>query len=88
MRQDAARVPYYENADYQSVSLPYVGNADMLIILPRAEQFADVEQQLNADFIENVRSEAREHMVDLTLPRFNIETNMNVIRHRTHICSS
>jgi serpin B len=79
MRRNPLRVPYTETEAYQAVRLPYVEQTvDMLVLLPREGQFETVEQQLNAGFVQQAQRGMEEYDVNLTLPRFAVETDMDL----------
>jgi serpin B len=79
MRRNPLRVPYTETEAYQAVRLPYVGQAvDMLVILLREGRFDAVEQQLNAAFVQQTQRGMQEHDVALTLPRFAVDTKLDL----------
>lgn len=79
MYQRAARVPYADGDGYRAVALPYTGQkADMLLVLPDEGRFGEIEEQLDADFLENVRGRLETRDVALTLPRFDFESDVNL----------
>ncbi len=74
------RVPYMEGDGYQAVQLPYTNSSvDMLVILPHADRFANVEQQINADFIDTIRNRGEAYDVTLTMPRWEFESDLNLV---------
>lgn len=80
MHQAAARVPYAEGDAYQAVRLPYAGGAvDMLVILPTEGEFEVVEAQLGGELLQAVQGRAEVHDVDLTLPRFEFDTTLQLV---------
>lgn len=77
MRRDPLRTTYIENADFQAIQLPYVGDdVYMLIILPHEGKFESVEQQLSSDFFVDTVRFMTVHDIALSMPRFAIETNL------------
>ncbi len=73
------RVPYAEGDDYQAVQLPYWGDqVDMLILLPTLESFTAMEADLTPDLLEEVRSQLTPHDAALTLPRFEVDTSLDL----------
>jgi serine protease inhibitor len=46
--------------------------------MPRAGHFESVEQRLSAELMADVREQAADHDVVLTLPRFNVETSLDL----------
>ncbi|HSM57260.1 MAG TPA: serpin family protein [Candidatus Sulfomarinibacteraceae bacterium] len=80
MRHRAARVPYLESDGYRAVQLPYTGlKADMLILLPDEGRFAEIQETLDAELIAGVRSRAETRDVDVILPRYDFETELDLI---------
>lgn len=72
--------PYAEGDGYQAVQLPYKGDAvDMLVILPEEGRFEDVEGRLGAGFFDEVRRGLRDEYVRLTVPRFDFETDLDLV---------
>ena len=76
-----AAMGYAETADYQAIELPYKGReTSMLVWLPRkAEGFADLEKKLSGTTIaDTVKALQPRITVDLTLPRFKVETESSL----------
>ena len=84
MRQ-TSYLPYAEGEGYQAVRLPYKGNAaDMLVVLPEEGRFEEIEGRLSASFLDEVDAEMRpDEFVKLTMPRFDFETDLDLIRSLT-----
>ncbi|MFO7538715.1 MAG: serpin family protein [Chloroflexota bacterium] len=79
MRKEAVTLLYLADDGYQVVRLPYTGYAaELLIILPNEGQFDQIEGQLTSDFITNMRRRAARHEVNLTLPRFALESDLDL----------
>jgi serpin B len=79
MRQSGARLLYAEAPDYQAVVLPYEGDStQMLVIVPRPGRFEAVEAALSADFLSGVRSQTQLRDVELTMPRFEFDTDLDL----------
>src|SRR3712207_1008124 len=73
------RFSYAEGDGYQAVQLPYVGSAaSMLIVLPAAERFEEIERRLSAELLQQIRAAASPHDVTLTLPRFEFEASFSL----------
>ena len=72
-------LPYYENATFQAVSLPYgTGAYQMTVILPReGKSISDILPQMNS----NMWQELYTHLesVDVKLPRLDITTQLNLV---------
>ena len=80
MRQ-TSYFPYAEGDGYQAVRLPYKGEAaDMLIVLPEEGRFEGIEGRLSAGFLDEVEEKIRPfEFVKLTMPRFDYETDLDLI---------
>lgn len=64
---------------YQAVQWPYVGGAaDILVILPAKEEFDTGEAQLRPEFIDEIRAGSETIDVSLTMPRFDVETDLDL----------
>lgn len=75
----SVRVPYMEGDGYQAVQLPYANSSvDMLVILPAADRFADMEQQLDADLIKTMREGAEQYDVTLAMPRWEFDSALDL----------
>jgi serpin B len=72
-------LPYYENAIFQAVSLPYgTGAYQMTVILPReGKSISDILPQMNS----NMWQELYTHLesVDVKLPHLDITTQLNLV---------
>lgn len=80
MSDDALRTSYMETDTYQAIQLPYVGNeAYMLIILPCADCFAQVEAMLSEPLLADTVAQMETFDVTFQMPRFAIESNLNLI---------
>jgi serine protease inhibitor len=65
---------YYENGDFQAVSLPYgAGRTSMYIFLPKAAGLAAFQKNLSTANWESWMKAFNEMEGDLSLPRFKIE---------------
>jgi serpin B len=79
MQHSAARIPYAEALDYQAVALPYAGqDVEMLVILPQPGHFEAVEAALSADFLNEVRGQTQLRDVQLIMPRFEFDTDLDL----------
>ena len=79
MRQDH-KFRYADNDLYQSVMLPYGNGAYcMTVLLPHEDKTVkDVLDSLNSKSWENNRRQMQEYIVDLKLPRFETDTDMEL----------
>jgi serpin B len=50
----------------------------MLVILPAADRFADMEQQLDADLIKTMREGAEKYDVTLAMPRWEFDSKLDL----------
>lgn len=72
--------PVAKGDGYDAIALPYVGRAfRMLIVVPDANRFQDVEQRLSATFLDTVRASLRDQHVMLRLPRFEVKQSLSVV---------
>jgi serpin B len=79
MHHRAARTPYGEGDGYQAALLPYTGeDVGMLVILPETGRFEEIEAGLTPDFIEQVRAATEIHDLNLSLPRFDFESTLDL----------
>jgi len=70
---------YAEGADYQAVELPYSGHElSMVILLPKAGQFEDFEDSLDAEPVKTVISQLETNEVSLTMPKFEYESSFGL----------
>ncbi|QSQ13080.1 serpin family protein [Myxococcus landrumensis] len=72
--------PFAEGNGYRALALPYVGDTfRMLLIIPNAGQFAAVEGQLSAAFLDSVRGRLQEQRLNVTLPRFEVRQAFSLV---------
>jgi len=70
---------YYMGSDYTAVALPYSGSqVEMIIVLPTKENFKTFEKGLNSNKLEEVLNGLSPNRVDLTMPKFKVETNISL----------
>lgn len=71
---------YARGDGWQAVDLAYTGGElSMLIILPDAGRFDDVEGNLSAGLVEEVRTALAGTEVDISLPKFEIRTQADLV---------
>jgi len=71
--------PYAENENYQAVSIPYDGGElEMVVLLPRESQFAQVEAGLDVAFVEDILQSMTPRPVDLGMPRFEFAADLSL----------
>jgi serpin B len=79
----AARIDYAAGDGYQAALLPYRGvkvepEIDMLVILPAAGQFEQVEARLTPEFLAQTRQAMAQHDVTLVMPKFDFESRLDL----------
>ena len=78
MRQEAV-FPFLAQAELQAIELAYDGGElGMLIVLPAAGRFAQVEQSLDADAVGAIRAGLNGVNVRLSMPKFRIEASLGL----------
>ncbi len=76
MTRDSS-LPRMRGEGFEALALPYKGATfRMLIVVPDAGRFADVESRLSADFLEGIRQELAPSFSALRMPRFKVETTL------------
>ena len=70
---------YYEGQGYQAIKLPYVGQKiSMLVILPGAGKYTEVENTLSSEALETIRKGLKSEMVRLGFPKFKLESSFGL----------
>jgi len=70
---------FAEGDGYQAVELQYDGEeVSMLLIVPEAGRFDEVDEGLDASTIAAIRAELASVTVDLSLPRFGVEQSFSL----------
>lgn len=73
------RAPYLKANGYQAALLPYVGEkVDLLILLPDAGHFAEIEQNLDLATLSAIATNAQPHDITLALPTFTLQTKVDL----------
>ncbi len=81
MNGDLARLPALHGTNFQAVSLPYANpRLSMVVVVPDTGQFSQVESSLDANALTTMVTGMNAQAVALTLPRFRIETGMDLVR--------
>lgn len=79
MMSDSREMRYAEGDGWQAAELLYVGaEVSMLLVLPAAGRFAEVEQGLTRDRFDAVTSALGTRRVDLRLPTFSFRTQASL----------
>ncbi|HSW58234.1 MAG TPA: serpin family protein, partial [Dehalococcoidales bacterium] len=82
MNQFAKNYRYAEGDGYQAIELPYDGRElSMVILLPRSGQYTNFESRLDNTRLNSILAQMRNAAVDLSLPKFEIETELNLNDH-------
>ena len=70
---------YAEGGGYQAIELPYDGRElSMVILLPRAGQFADFEGSLDAQRVDAIVKNLKPMRVILSMPKFEFESGFSL----------
>jgi len=77
------RLKYYATPDVQVVELPYSDKRrSMVIILPKTfEQFHHLQKTIGPVWLERQVADLRDHMVDLSIPKFRLDYNAKLGKH-------
>ncbi|HZT81681.1 MAG TPA: serpin family protein, partial [Gemmataceae bacterium] len=79
MMRCVQRLAYAARANYQAVELPYVGDdLSMVVIVPDAGRFAEVEARLDAPALDKVFRSLMHSEVSIGLPRFTLSTKIEL----------
>jgi serpin B len=79
MHSVGTRVPYLAGEGYQAVVLPYRGYAvEMILIVPDARRYEQIEQGLSPDLFNQVGTDASDYLVNLTMPKFDFDMDINL----------
>jgi serpin B len=78
MMHGSPSTEYAAGDGWQAVSLPYVGDASMLVIVPDEGRFADIEGGLDASFVEQVRGQLGHYLVQLSVPRWESASEIDL----------
>jgi serpin B len=78
MMRQAIRTLYGEGNGWQAIRLPYAGEASMLIIAPEEETLSEMAGSLDAARLGEVRAALGDHIVDLTMPRFEYRSQFSL----------
>ncbi|GFY67366.1 uncharacterized serpin-like protein TK1782 [Trichonephila inaurata madagascariensis] len=80
-----SRILYASSPDWQIVELPYVGNSlSMMIVLPdEKKELQDLESNLSIQEIFEIRGKLRRTTVTLSLPKFRMESSLDLTKPLT-----
>jgi len=74
MNMREASFGYYETKGFKALSMPYTGNAHMLILLPdRADGLATLEKSLTSETLRQIDEQIECELVNVKMPRFKFE---------------
>jgi serpin B len=76
-----SRYGYMENASFQAVRLPYVGNdVAMIVVLPKSiDGLPAVEKALDAKLLDTVNAALKPRQVNITLPKFKANQTLPLL---------
>jgi serpin B len=82
MMNQTSHYKYAKLRDLQLLQLSYIGYSDeslsMLVILPKDNDISSIEKNFNMQILSEWVSELEVHKVNVSLPKFKIETTENV----------
>ncbi|MCU0494539.1 MAG: serpin family protein, partial [Chloroflexaceae bacterium] len=73
MMNQKSFVPYGEGEGYQIARLPYRGDASMVVLLPAAGRFAELDTSLDAARLTQLMNATEQKEVQVTLPKFDLK---------------
>lgn len=80
MMYQSIEVPYAEIDGHQLVELPYANDdSSMVIVLPAEGEFETFEEEFSVDRLATMLAETATPEVDLTVPKFEIETRFSLV---------
>lgn len=78
---------YTNGKDYQAVALPYKGErGQMIVILPDEGQFAEVEERLSTEFLQQMLEQLRVQDMFINFPKFDFEADIDLRRLLPEMC--
>ncbi len=79
LMEQAADIRYMEGDGYQAVEMEYDGRElSMVILLPSADRFQEIESSLDAAFIQQTIDGLQEATVSLTFPKFEYDSDFSL----------
>jgi serpin B len=79
MMQGNSRTTYAEGDGWQSVRLGYWGGYSMVVILPEADRFSEIEGKLLEGLLDEISALRNDHGVSVGLPKFDFKTSADLI---------
>jgi serpin B len=71
-------VPYVNGADFVAASLPYVGDLEMIVVVPSEGAFGSVEAALSQQFLDEFDAARADGLVEVQLPKFDTESTLDL----------
>ena len=78
MMSQEAWFGYARGARYQAIELPYVGEMSMVILLPDADHFEDVEATLGAAQMATILNDLEQKEIELHMPKFTFDVSVDL----------
>jgi len=78
MRSSDRSLAYADGDGFVAVSIPYTGDASMLVLLPDEGAFSDVVAAFGADELAALDAELSARAINLTLPSFEIRSDLGL----------
>jgi len=69
---------YVDDEGFAAVVLPYVGELEMVLIVPDEGEFDEIQGGLSQGFLDDLDASAREGHVAISLPKFDTESKTNL----------
>lgn len=79
------RLQYAAGDAYEAARLPYAGDASMLVIAPDEGRFAEILASLDGAFLSEVLDRLSVHIVGLTMPSFEFDTQLSAVETLTQL---
>jgi len=71
-------MPWASGDGYVATSIPYAGDADMVVVLPDADRFDEVVATFGPDQLDAISAGSERRAVDLTMPKFEFEAEFGL----------
>jgi serpin B len=78
MQSNDRRLRFAEYGDYVAVSIPYTGDASMLVILPDSGRFAETVAAFDATELAALDDQLAARLVNLKLPSFEVRSEIGL----------
>ncbi|MFO8050564.1 MAG: serpin family protein [Thermoplasmatota archaeon] len=77
--EDDDQLDYWEDSDLQAVELPYEGDeVSMMLLLPKDGTLSEMESELDAERLEEIRNGMDKTEIELYMPRFDMKQKYNL----------